>query len=162
VSQFCWICLSFKCCNVSHSAKCIFPEIFDWNEIWKLVSLICSSLKPILCQCGLYLFSFFKKYFSFICVNILKGKCSVGHNPLSTHQVISSPYCFLLLTSSFDASHSSPVGGGKTHTFVYKPPLNLRGRTLIFSVGSSVVWQRYWLNTNYYKEKIERYIFTGQ
>jgi len=46
-----------------------------------------------------------------------------------------------------DASHSSPVGGGKTHTFVYKPLLNLRGRRLVFSMVSAVLL-RCWLNTN--------------
>ncbi len=29
------------------------------------------------------------------------------------------------------ASHSSPAGGAKTHTFVCQTPLNLRGRRLV-------------------------------
>ncbi len=52
----------------------------------------------------------------FVRISFFKGK-------ISAHSL----YCFPPLA----ASHSSPAGGAKTHTFVCQTPLNLRGRSAV-------------------------------
>jgi len=64
----------------------------------------------------------------------LDVKYIAGHNPLSTHQFISSLYCFVLLLTL----HTPVQWVAVKHIRLFTTTINLRGRTLFFSMGSSV------------------------